>query len=178
MIPKRRSRENHLQLDAASKAYGGFVLELNLAHACCSERRAEGSSGCASQPGYTTLRGRQYAPNPFPGSGYSAAQPFRRGAAWTSSASHRELGRLRHLMELVPTTRRADRGNVSRAESRGTCGRQLPAHPPHSSSIVDHRAYQYHRVARYSSPCGESCQRYSRLTLGYSRTMLPKHYKP
>ena len=74
MIPKRRSRENHLQLEAASKAYGGFVLELNLAHACCSERRAEGSSGCASQPGYTTLRGRQYALKAASRRGYSTPQ--------------------------------------------------------------------------------------------------------
>ena len=86
--------------------------------------------------------------NPFPVPGYSAARPFRRASGWTASASLRELGRLRHLVELVPTTRRADRGNVSRAESHGTCGRQLPAHPRHSSSIVDHRAYQYHRVTR------------------------------
>ena len=34
--------------------------------------------------------------NPFPGSGYSAVRPFCRAAAWTASASLRELGRLRH----------------------------------------------------------------------------------
>ena len=41
--------------------------------------------------------------NPFPTPGNSAAAPFRRGAAWTASVSLRELGRLRHLVELVPT---------------------------------------------------------------------------
>ena len=38
----------------------------------------------------------------------------------------RELGRLRHSVELVPTIKRADRGSVSRAESRATHDRQLP----------------------------------------------------
>ena len=76
----------------------------------------------------------------FPGPGYSAAQRFRRGTTWTFSASLRELGRLRHSVELVPTIRRADRGIVSRARSRGTRGRQLPAYLCHSSSIVDHNS--------------------------------------
>ena len=64
-----------------------------------------------------------YSVNPFPHPRISAAKPFRRGTAWTSSASLRELGRLRHLVELlVPTTRRAETAwerqpDISRAES-------------------------------------------------------------
>ena len=36
--------------------------------------------------------------NPFPHPGNSTAKPFRRGTAWPSSATLRELGRLRHLV--------------------------------------------------------------------------------
>ena len=39
----------------------------------------------------------------LPHPGNSAAQPFRRGDLWPSTASLRELGRLRHSVELVPT---------------------------------------------------------------------------
>ena len=51
-----------------------IILELNLAHACCTERRAKGSSGCASQPGYTTLRGRQDTLKAASRRGYSTPQ--------------------------------------------------------------------------------------------------------
>ena len=86
--------------------------------------------------------------NPLPHPGDSAAAPFRRGTAWPASASLRELGRLRHSVKLVPTTRQADHWNVSRAESRATHGQQLLAHLCYSSTFVDHCSDQYHRVAR------------------------------
>ena len=72
---------------------------------------------------------------------------FLRGMDWPSSVSLRELGRLHHSVELVPNIRRADRGIVSRAKSRGTRGRCQPIFVIRSS-ILDHDSYQYQRVAR------------------------------
>ena len=90
---------------------------------------------------------------PLPHSGISVAKPFRRGTAWTSSASLRELDRLRHSVELVPmpvgwSELTEGASAVSRVVQRMAGTRQLPALHCHSSSIVDHHSYHYQRVGR------------------------------